>query len=140
MNQDNFKKNKSFLIRYRYSKKKLKRLEEKLIDLNERLISLQSPVISDMPRGHTPGLTLDDLLVRKEELEERIKHERDKGIQLRKEVDYAIDQLDDTKLCDILEEFFINDLTLEEIGEKYCYSVRHTIRLYSEAIRQLKIQ
>jgi predicted DNA-binding protein YlxM (UPF0122 family) len=121
------------LKRYKKNLKCINRLEEKLESLDDRLTAIRSPNFSGMPRGSVP-VTIDDLLGDKMELERRISRLKRKGQDLKREILDEIDTLDDPRYCEILESFFINCLTIEEIAEEEGYTERHIYRLYNEAI------
>ncbi|MDR2278907.1 MAG: hypothetical protein LBE23_13705 [Vagococcus sp.] len=91
-----------------------------------------------MPRGGTP-FTIEDMLIRKEETENRISNLLTHSWEVRQEIIEKIDQLEDYRHIEVLEQFFIENLTLDEIAEREHYSLRHTIRMYSEALRKLDI-
>ena len=104
------------LKRYKKNKALVGRLEEKLAILEDRLTSVRSPKYSDMPRGGTP-ITVEDLILDKAELEERIERLRAKGKGLRSEILAEIDTLEDTRYAEVLESFFIDGYTLKEIAD-----------------------
>ena len=124
---------KRYLRRYRKNLSCIARLEEKLNLLEVRLSSPRSPNLSGMPRGGTP-VTTSDLIADKIELEERIARLREKSKILKREILEEIDSLEDPRYCEVLEAYFIDGYTLEQIAEKECYTDRHVFRLYSEAI------
>lgn len=124
------------LKKYKKNSAKLTRLEEKLHALEERITSVRSPSYSGMPRGGTP-VTLADLLADKIELEERIARQRIVNHDLRLSILEELDQLDDVKHIEVLELFFIDCLTPEEIAEELNYNVRTVYRLYSEGVKLL---
>ncbi len=126
------------LKRYKKNKALISRLEDKLVLLEDRLTSVSSPRISDMPRGGTP-VTTEDLIANKLELEERIARLKVKGKALRSEILAEIDTLEDTRYADVLESFFIDCISLEEIAENEGYNIRHVYRLYSEAVTWLAL-
>ena len=131
-------KKKRALKRYRKNVACIERLERKLISLNERIKSVKSPTLSGMPRGGVP-VTLDDLLSDKLDLEDRIKRLRIKSRGLKLAVYEEIDNLEDPRYCDVLEMFFIDCLSFDEIAEELGYTERHVIKLYSEAITYLSL-
>lgn len=124
------------LKKYKKNLAKLSRLEEKLYTLDERIQSIRSPRMSDVPRGGTP-VTLVDLLADKEELEERIARQKAANRNMRHAIIEELDRLDDAKHIEVLELFFIQGLTPEEIAEELCYNVRTVYRLYSEGVKLL---
>lgn len=131
-------KKKKFLKRYRKNISCVARLEDKLTTLNERIKSVRSPSLSGMPRGGTP-VTVDDLIADKIDLEKRIKRLKSKSRKLKEEIVDEIDTLDDPRYCEVLEAYFIDCLTIEEIADKEGYTERHMYRLYNEAVTELAV-
>lgn len=131
-------KKKRSLKRYKKNLACISRLEEKYILLDEKIKSIKSPNYSGMPRGGTP-VTVAELLSDKIELEERIKRLQVKGKKLKSDILEEIDTICDSRYCEILEAFFIDGLTLEEIAENEGYTIRHVYRLYSEAVTFLAL-
>ena len=126
------------LKRYKKNLACIGRLEEKLALLDDRIKSVKSPNMSGMPRGGTP-VTIADLLSDKVELEERIERQKAKSKDLKKEILEEIDSLDDIRHTEVLESFFIDGISLEDIADNEGYTVRHVYRLYSEAVTQLAL-
>lgn len=132
------KRKKKSLKRYRKNLACIKRLEEKLVILDERITAVKSPSLSGMPRGGTP-VTLVDLVSDKVDLEKRIERLKAKGKKLKSEIYEEIDSLEDPRYCEVLEAHFIEGLTFESIAEEMGYTERHVYTLYSEAISLLAI-
>lgn len=124
------------LKKYKKNSAKLTRLEEKLHALEERITSVRSPNYSGMPRGGTP-VTLTDLLADKIELEERIANQKEINREYKRAITKELDQLDNVKHIEVLELFFIDCLSPEEIAEELSYDVRTVYRLYSEGVKAL---
>ena len=129
-------KKKRHLKRYKKNKALVERLEEKLDTLNRRMQSARSPRFTDEPRGGAP-VTLDDLLCEKEELETRIECMRAKGRKMRMEILDEIDTLEEVRHAEVLEAFFIDGMTIEEIADTIPCNVRTVYRLYSEGVKIL---
>ena len=127
------------LKRYKKNIALVNRLEEKLALLDERIKSVRSPNLSGMPRGGTP-VTVADLLSDKVELEERLTRQKAKSKDLKREVLEEIDSLEDIRYAEILEAFFIDGISLEDIADSQGYTVRHVYRLYSEAVTFLALK
>ena len=131
-------KKKRLLKRYRNSLSCLKRLEEKLLTLDEKMKTVRSPSYSGMPRGGTP-VTIADLVSEKTELEERIERLKKKSKSLKSEILDEIDTLEDTRYIEVLEAYFIDGLSFNEIGDIMGYTERHIYNLYREAIDLLTL-
>lgn len=131
-------KKKRSLKRYKKNLSCIERLEAKLDQIETRMTSVRSPKLSDMPRGGTP-VTIEDLIADKIELEERIDRLKKKSRKLRSEILEEIDRVDDTRYSEVLESFFIDCKTLEDIAEEMGYTDRHIYRLYSEGVTYLAL-
>ena len=132
-------KKKRELKRYKKNLACINRLEEKLFALDERIRSVRSPNYSGMPKS-SDRITTEDLIADKIELEERINRLVSKGRKLKSEILEEIDSIEDYRYCEILEAFFIDRMTIEEIAEKKGYTPRHAYRLYSEAVTLLALR
>ena len=130
---------KTFLKRYRKNINCINRLEKKLDLLNIKLTSARTSNLSGMPRGEVP-VTMEDLIADKDDLEKRIKALKDKGKRFKREILEVIDSVDDPRYCEILEGFFIECLSLEDIAENENYTVRHVYRLYHNAIETIALK
>lgn len=131
-------KKKRSLKRYKKNLSCIERLEAKLETLDTRMTSVRSPKLSDMPRGGQP-VTTEDMILEKIELEERIERLKAKSKKLRSETLEEIDRVEDPRYSEILEGFFIECKSLEEIAENTGYTIRHVYRLYSEGVTFLAL-
>ena len=132
------KHKKRSLKRYRKNLACIRRLEKKLVKLDERITVIKPPSLSGMPRGSTP-VTHADLISDKVDLENRIERLKAKSHDLKKEVCEEIDCLEDTRYCEVLEAYFIDELSFESIADEMNYTVRHVYNLYKEAISLLVV-
>lgn len=130
------RQNKKYLNRYRKYMRRIDKLEEKLYQIDCDLEGVKTKNITDMPRGGMP-LTIDDLLMKKEETEHRIQNLLDLSRQIRYEVFDCIDTLEDDRFAEILECYFIDRMSLEEIAERKNYSLRHVGYLYAKGIEMV---
>ena len=131
-------KKKRYLKRFKKNKMCIERLEEKLYLLDQKITSVKTPNYSGMPRGGVP-VTMTDLVAEKAELEERISRLKNKGNKLKHEILEEIDTLEDYRHVEILESFFIDCLSLEDIADEQDYNIRHVYRLYSEGVKELAL-
>lgn len=129
---------KRFLKRYRKNYNCIVRLEEKLALLDANLNSIRSPNLSGMPRGGVP-ITTADLVADKVDLENRITRLKEKGKRLKLEILEEIDSLDEPRYVAVLEGFFIDCLSMEDIAENEGYTVRHVYSIYHDAVRALTV-
>lgn len=129
---------KMYLKRYSRMMKRIERLEDKLANMDDRLYSVGSGEISDMPRGGVPK-TLDDLIAAKDETLNRIDQLVRTSRSIRSEIYQVIDTLEDYREVEVLEQFFIEGLTIEEIAERSGYAIRHVRRFYSNALHTIDV-
>ena len=132
-------KRKKWFKRYKRTLALIDRLEDKLRDLDERLYNVKSPKLSDMPRGGKP-IEVSDLISDKEEIKNRINRLVKKARLQKREIIDKIDELEDPRHADVLEAFFIECRSFDEIANIKGYNTRHVIRLYSEALLQCHIE
>ena len=129
-------KKKKFLRKYKKNLACINRLNLKLQNLDEKIKRVKSPNMSGMPRGGVP-VTVADLLSDKSDLENRIERLKAKKSDLKHKVEEEIDTLDDDRYVEVLESFFIDCKSFEDIAEDMGYQTRHVVRIYSQAIREL---
>lgn len=115
-----FDAKKTYLKRYQRIRSKIDRLQVRFDDLNKDKISSEDSIF----------LT---------ETQDRIKAIEQDSVKIRKEIYAVIDKLDNYHEIEVLEMFFIFDYDFEKIADEKCYSIRHVIRTYSRAIRNLEI-
>lgn len=132
------RRKKNHLKRYRNYMARINRLEEKIALIDDQLIGLKSAKITDMPRGGQ-RLTMDELLVQKEELKTRINNLVQTSREIRQEACLAFDTLDDERCAEVLEMYFIDILSFDEIADSKHYSFRHVTRLYSKGLEDIRI-
>lgn len=135
---DAFEKNKSFLRRYRPYQRQIKRLETKLILIDDRIESTHSPKLTGMPSGGQRRELADDLIQR-EEIEQRINRIIVEAKPIKAEILNSIDHLSNSLEASILEQYFIEDVQLDTIAKQMSYSIRQVKRLYGDAVRKVNI-
>lgn len=135
-NVEEIKSKKIYLRRYRKIISNIERLEDKLRLLDERMTTVRSPNLSGMPRGGVP-VTSEDMVADKMDLENRIKRLKRKSRKIREEILAEIDNLEDSRYCEVLETYFIDMRPLEYIAEQMGYTERHIYTLYKEALSEL---
>lgn len=133
-----FQKNKAYLMRYRNIVEHIRVLEEKSFLLEDRIHTVRRPVLSDMPKGGVP-ITTNDLIIQKAELMERITKLLEKAGKIRSEIMTAIDTLENHKQAEILELYFIDQVSIVDIAGVMDRSTRHIFRLYSSGINAITI-
>ena len=136
MNTDNeFKHNKAYLMQYRKMHTKIERLKDKLERLNERY-NLKGVSYSSQPSS-TVTQTLDDIIAQKEYVEGKIRELTGDAIKISNEIQDKLLDLDNQLEAEILDLYFLESHSLNEIANILCYSERQIERLYVKGIKHL---
>lgn len=133
-----FETNKAYLIRYRKKKALIRNLVQRYNERKSRTESIQSKQLTFTPGGGTP-VTLDDRLIKLENLAERINQYQDEARAIRNEICSKLDMLENVKQSEVLELYFIDELTLESVADEMTYSLRQIYRLYTDGVRNVEI-
>lgn len=105
-NNSFFQNKKAYLMKYRLLAKKAERTARKLDQAELELITVKSPSFNDLPKT-TARITLDDKIARKEQLEDQFKREIKQASKKRSEIYGLIDDLDNQKQAEVLDQYFI---------------------------------
>lgn len=133
MSIDNeFKHNKAYLMRYRKIHTKIDRLKDKLNRLNERY-DLKGVSYSSEPSSSVKK-TLDDVLAQKEYLENKIDEMVSESIDIRNEIAEKLLDLDNQLEATVLDFYFLERYSLNDIADELSYSNRQIERLYVDGI------
>lgn len=133
MSIDNeFKHNKAYLMRYRKIHTKIDRLKDKLNRLNERY-DLKGVSYSSEPSSSVKK-TLDDVLAQKEYLENKIDEMVSESIDIRNEIAEKLLDLDNQLEATVLDFYFLEQYSLNDIADELSYSDRQIERLYVDGI------
>lgn len=98
-----------------------------------------TPNLSLTPGGGEGGSPIERPMEKVEELEEKIKQAVGELIEIRKEIETVLGQLEDENLRRLMEYRYIDGLTWEQVAEKMHYSWRHTCRLHGEALAKINM-
>lgn len=137
MSIDNeFKHNKAYLMRYRKIHTKIDRLKDKLNRLNERY-DLKGVSYSSEPSSSVKK-TLDDVLAQKEYLENKIDEMVSESIDIRNEIAEKLLDLDNQLEATVLDFYFLERYSLNDIADELSYSDRQIERLYIDGIMSVE--
>lgn len=129
----------AWLNRYIVKKRRAEGLAKRLVRVRSGSGSLRSPVLSGVPGSKRETSYTEDISVKAEELEQRIRAINKTAEVYKSEIIDAIDELEDTTRAEILERFFILDQSIDYISEDMDYSYRHIQRLLSLAVSDIRI-
>lgn len=137
MSIDNeFKHNKAYLMRYRKIHTKIDRLKDKLNRLNERY-DLKGVSYSSEPSSSVKK-TLDDVLAQKEYLENKLDEMVSESIDIRNEITEKLLDLDNQLEATVLDFYFLEQYSLNDIADELSYSNRQIERLYVDGIMSVE--
>ena len=129
-----FRESKKALMRYRALMEKVARMEERLEQIDRDLMSIKSPALSSEPKTSV-RITLEDKLIRKDELESKINSTLKVARQNRADIMRCIDALENQKSALVLERYFIDSATLETIADEMHYSYEYVKQLYVAGVK-----
>lgn len=137
MSIDNkFKHNKAYLMRYRKIHTKIDRLKDKLNRLNERY-DLKGVSYSSEPSSSVKK-TLDDVLAQREYLENKLDEVISESINIRNEIQDKLLELDNQLEATVLDFYFLEQYSLNDIADELSYSDRQIERLYIDGIMSVE--
>lgn len=137
MSIDNeFKHNKAYLMRYRKIHTKIDRLKDKLNRLNERY-DLKGVSYSSEPSSSVKK-TLDDILAQKEYLENKLNKLIDESYNIRNDIMDKLLDLDNQLEATVLDFYFLEQYSLNDIADELSYSERQIERLYIDGIMSVE--
>lgn len=124
------------LKKYKEMDCELKRLEDKIMEIETKLYSVKNSTLSDMPKG---GLAMDmaDKIARLVDLKALYNDKWDKLISERIRIEKAINNLDDSTERALMGYKYIDGLTWEEVCVKINYSWRQTHYVHCRALKNI---
>ena len=116
------------LKKYTETKREIEIIEDKLEYLKEKKTSINSMIITDMPKGtFSDNDRFGQLLVQIEELTELYK----------KKIENVINELDDPLQRNIMRLRYLQGLSWEKICVEINYRWRQTHKYHSEALKKI---
>ena len=128
---------KEYLNEYKYACKKLGALQEQLESIREVEQNAKVQTLSDMPKGSSQR-DLSDLLVRIENLEEKIDKAMMKCLEKKLEIEEALNCIQDEDEARVLRYRYIRFMKWEEIGKKMDYSIRQVLYIHGRALKNFE--
>ena len=133
---EHFRESKKALMRYRALMEKVARMEERLEQIDRDLMSIKSPALSSEPKASV-RITLEDKLIRKDELESKINSTLKFARQNRADIMRCIDALENQKQALVLERYFISAQSLDHIADDIGYSRSYVTKLYVQGVQSV---
>ena len=117
---------------------KIDHLEERRDALDMRIKSPRVQTYSDMPKGGT-RCTTEDLIIRKADIEEKIKRVQAERKEIRREILEIIGSLHNASLEDVLELKYIYFMTTKQISVEMGYTPRYVSALMVRALKAVEV-
>lgn len=127
-----------YLNQYKYLNKEIDRKIESLENWKNKILNVTS-TLSDMPKSNKRSDVISDGIAIISEIEDTINKEIDNLINLKKEIENKIDQVEDPKLRELLKCRYLDCKSWEEIAYKNNITWRHVYRLHEKALDEIKI-
>lgn len=126
----------AYLLRYRWNKKRIRRLAEQIEELRTRKAYPGSPSLDAMPHGSNPS-DLSDYAARLDELERRLGEEQVAADRAALEVIETINRLTDEDEKSVLTLYYVRGYRWDRVAVEVSYSWRHVLRLRDQAVKHL---
>ena len=110
---------------------------ERLERMRARLEAGRQSNLSGMPRGGAVDwtATADKVIELEQAYNERLRD----MCRMKREAQAAIDRVEDARYRELLELYYIDRYTWEQVATTMGYDVRHITRLHGEALRDFEI-
>ena len=126
---------KRYLMQYLETKEELMQLQEQYEELRLSLESAKAQQITDMPRGQGTFDKIGDGICRLDEFYNKHADLADRFIEIQK----AISKLESSKERELMRLRYIKGYRIESIAVEMSYSWRHTNRIHSDALNNIKL-
>jgi len=128
---------KEFLRRARAADRLIDQATERVERIRSRLESGRMSNITGMPRGGAADWT--DTANALIELERRVNERVRDMCRLKRLAMDAIDQVEEARLREVLELYYLDGYTWEQVAEQMGYSRRNVTTLHGVALRKIKV-
>jgi DNA-directed RNA polymerase specialized sigma subunit len=127
-----------YLRRFSIIDKEINRKIEELSYWRSRLGQITS-IATAVPKGGGSIYKSGDIIAKIVDLEEEINRDIDRLVELKKEIEDTIEQIEDEQLRLLLRYRYIDGKVWEQIAVDMGYGWRHIHRLHSKALDELKM-
>lgn len=128
---------KEFLRRARSVDRRVDEMTERMERVRARLEAGRISSVTGMPRGGAKDWTeTADRLI---ELEQRVNAQVREMVRWKLAAIDAIDAVEEARLREVLELYYIDGFTWEQVAQRMCYEVRQIYRLHGVALRKVKV-
>ena len=127
---------KDFLKRARNADRRIDEAEERVERLRARLEAGRMSQITGMPRGGSEDWT--DTADRLIELEKRVNARVRDMVRLKQAAMDAIDRVEDARLREVLELYYLDGYSWEQVAARVGKDIRWVFRLHEKALQQIR--
>lgn len=132
-------KAKEYLLQAHYLDERITSKTQQIASLNE-LATRCTSTFSDMPKNpNQGGSRMEDCIIKIIELEEELKVDIEKLINLKKKIMEVIKSVPNIEYQTLLEKRYLCFITWEQISVDMSYSIQHIHRMHSAALKQIVV-
>lgn len=132
-------KAKEYLLQAHYLDERITSKTQQIASLNE-LATRCTSTFSDMPKNpNHGGSRMEDCIIKIIELEEELKVDIEKLINLKKKIMEVIKSVPNLEYQTLLEKRYLCFITWEQISVDMSYSIQHIHRMHSAALKQIVV-
>lgn len=130
---------KEYLLQARYLDERITSKTQQIASLND-LATRCTTTFSDMPRNpNRGGSKIEDCVIKIIELEESIKKDIEKLVDLKSEIMAVIKGVPNVEYQTLLEKRYLCFITWEQIAVDMNYSMQHVHRMHSAALKVIVV-
>lgn len=130
---------KDYLLQARYLDERITSKTQQIASLND-LATRCTSTFSDMPRNpNRGGSKIEDCVIKIIELEESIKNDIEKLVDLKSEIMAVIKAVPNVEYQTLLEKRYLCFITWEQIAVDMNYSMQHIHRMHSSALKEIVV-
>lgn len=130
---------KEYLLQARYLDERITSKTQQIASLND-LATRCTTTFSDMPRNpNRGGSRLEDCIIKILDLEDELKADIAKLVNLKKEIMEVIKAVPNVEYQTLLEKRYLCFITWEQIAVDMNYSMQHVHRMHSAALKEIVV-
>ena len=128
---------KEYLLQARYLDERITSKTQQIASLND-LATRCTTTFSDMPRNpNRGGSRLEDCIIKIIDLEDSLKKDIEKLVDLKREIMEVIDSIGNDEYKTILEKRYLCFQKWEKISVDMKYSIQHTYKIHDLALEEI---
>ena len=128
---------KRFLLRYKEERKKVRRLQAQILELDD-LFSVTQDMTNEKVQSSPKPDRIGEIIARKSDLKEELWEEIAKSMDIMEEIEGVINDVKDADLQLLLQSRYIRFMTWEKIAVQFDYSYRWVLILHGRALMEVE--